>query len=426
MAPTRRSEAARMASLLRRATFGPFPGQVDAHLDAGRDARDVVDDLLSTPAIPFTPPHDIDVPLSATSPPELGAPTLQRWWVERMASDEAGLHEKLMWFWHGHFTTNASKANYLLLWHQLRTIHEHALGNFRDLAKAMVVDPAMLMWLDGADSKIDAPNENLGRELMELFTLGRGHYSEDDVRAAARSLAGWTIDFDRAEARFIPAFGPTEPDRFLGRTTRWTPQSLVDHILEQPATGPFVVRKLWRSFIGGPVDESLVATWADRFRSTGYEIRPLVATMLESLAWSRTEATRERSAIEWALAALRALGVAPTSVNTADIQSLGQAPYDPPNVAGWPDGDTWVSPASTFARASFVARYSEDPDAHAAAWGANRRDTVDAVLDRCSLFEVSASTTAGLRSLAQTVGPGAEGRLVLLQAALLSPEFALA
>jgi uncharacterized protein (DUF1800 family) len=415
-------DAPAIARLLRRTTFGPFPGQVATHVDAGHRVGDVVDALLGAPPLPFTPPHDIDVPLATTSPPELGSPVLQRWWVERMGSDDAGLHEKLMWFWHGHFTTSASKANYLLLWHQLRTIHEHAMGNFGSLAKAMVVDPAMLMWLDGADSKIVAPNENLGRELMELFTLGRGHYTEDDVRAAARSLSGWTIDFDRPAARFVAALGPSEPDLFLGRTTRWTTDSLVDHLLEQPATAPFVVGKLWRAFIGGPVDDELVDAWADAWRADGYELRPLIATMLTSEAIGSPSATRARSAMEWAIATVRALGVDPATVNVADLQALGQAPYDPPNVAGWPDGGTWVSPASTFARASFVARTSPQ----GVASGSTDDDAVAAVLEHCSLFDLSTATEAGLRALADRVGTDATGHRTLLQAAVLSPEFALA
>ena len=422
------ADLARVAHVLRRTSFGPFPGGVEEALRVAGSPDGVLERALLAEPVPFVPPVDIDRPFDVGDVKVLGAPSLVAWWLDRMCSDDAGLHEKMMWFWHGHFTTNASKASFLYLWHQLRTFHTHALGNFRDLTKAMVVDPAMLMWLDGADSKIEAPNENLGRELMELFTLGIGHYTEDDVRAAARGLSGWGIDDQHSVARFTPSMGPSKPDLFLGRTAVYSPDRIVDQILAQPSAAPFIVSKLWAFLIGGPKDGDLIARWGDQFRSGDYEIAPVVQTMLRSDAFRAAAGSRVRSSIEWVPPVLRVLGVDTGRFNGAEISGLGQTPYDPPNVAGWSDQSTWVSSASVFARAEFIARTSDPsrPGRTLPELGGGD-DVVEAALRLASLYDVASSTRQGLKGLASTLdGDTTQRSLAVVRATLMTPEFALA
>jgi uncharacterized protein (DUF1800 family) len=356
----------------------------------------------------------------------------RNWWVRRMRADEAGLHEKMTWFWHTHFTTSTLKVpDNNLCWRQLRTLHEHALGNFGDLAKAMNVDGAMLMYLDGDGSKGAAPNENYGRELMELFTLGIGNYRQSDVRSAAKILAGWKVHLN-------PTALPTalavtrEPDStydgrvtIFGRRGKFTPDDLIDIILEQPSCAPFIVRKLWRSFIGGRPDEKLVARWAKSFRRSNFEIAPLVSTILTSEAFAEARLRRARTALEWHCAAIRITGVdVPFAYGLDD---LGQMPYMPPSPAGWPGDSEWLSATQSHARAQFLSLFAFDAMGEVA----GEADIVDALLDRCSLFELDAGTRSALDDLAAELAadPAVDPELraaTVTTAILLSPDFALA
>ncbi|MGD9796333.1 MAG: DUF1800 family protein, partial [Acidimicrobiia bacterium] len=167
-------DRALVAHLLRRTTFGPFPGQVEALAERGIDVA--VRSVLSANALQL-------------DPPEFGTDDDERvlvdWWLDAMANPAAGLHEKMVWFWHGHLTSSLDKAEVQLMWRQHQLLRKHALGNFRDLLQAITIDAAMLAWLDGNGSTSEAPNQNYGREVMELFTLGHdGGYSEADVAAA--------------------------------------------------------------------------------------------------------------------------------------------------------------------------------------------------------------------------------------------------
>lgn len=405
---------------MRRLTFGPFPGGVEEAVARHDTPAALVASLVDADPVPFEPPAPLDVPYDPGSHPALGDGAIVTHWIGRMTRNEAAVHERMMWFWHNIFTTGAEKITFLLLWKQLRTLHRHATGNLRTLARAMVLDPAMLMWLDGNASSVSAPNENLGRELMELFLLGRGNYTEADVRAAARSLSGWRVDDRNGRAFYLPAAGPSEVDTFLGRTARFDPDLVVDTILEQDACAPYIVGRLWKHFIGGPRDEALVASWADAFRADDYELSPLLSRMFRSEAFAAAVGSRPRSTVEWFTAFSRASGL--DDYEFYELKDLGQSPYYPPNVAGWPADDNWVSAPVQLARAQFAARHVPQPPDVELGDGAARR-----ILRWCGIWEASSATERSLEDLVpKLIGDDDQQRTTLLRAALLAPEFATA
>lgn len=427
-----------LAHVLRRTTFGPFPGGIDAAADQVTSARELVERQLAAAPVPFEPwavvdgvreVVDVDV---ADAPQAEGSEAERRriarimafrpWWVRRMASDEAGLHEKMMWFWHGHFTTSSDKVDdTTLCWRQLRTLHRHATGNFGDLAKAMTVDGAMLKYLDGASSVAQEPNENYGREFLELFTLGLGHFDQRDVVAASKVFAGYTVTNPEQEVRRVDANTLREPVRAFGVRRRFSPDELIDVVLEQDACAPFVVSKLWRSFVGGEPDAGLVGRWADRFRRSGYEILPLLEDMLSSEAFSVARFGRARTPVEWYCTAIRATGDADRDSNM-DLYRLGQSPYRPPSVAGWPD--VWLSPTQSHARALLLGRFAF-PDV--AAWsGLPTAELVDRVGSRCGVPAWSDDSATALADLADRVDAGRSRAAATLAAALMTPELTLA
>ena len=398
-----------VAHVLRRTSFGPYPGQVQDALDRHGSATGVVAAQLAAAPLPFVGPTKIDEPFDlhdkGTDPL-----SLMEGWIGRMRHPDAGLHEKMTWFWHTHFTTGLTKATSLYGWRQLRLLHSHALGNFRDLAKAITVDAAMLQWLDGAGSLAHAPNENYARELMELFTMGRGNYSESDVRAGARALAGWFVGLDERAAYRVPGTELTEPVTFLGVTAVHTPDSVVDRILEQPATAPFVTRRIAGFFLGDTVEPAQLDAWAADFRSSDYEVRPLVAAILQSDAFMGSRRARGRTGIEWYCTVLECAQI--DRVDTAAVQGFAQVPYQPVNVAGWPD--RWLTSSSLYARAAYLSSaLVGDVDLGA--------DRAGGAFERCSIFDPSPATAAAVGELAAT---DADDRDVL-RAALSSPEFAL-
>ena len=417
------------AHILRRLTFGPFPGGPEASLAAHRSTADVLDAMLAAKPAAFVPPASIDVPFKINdvrvlSEDVLGNGELVKFWIKRMASDEVGIHDKMMWFWHTVFTTSGKTGTFLFLWRQLRTLHANAMGNLRTLAKALVIDPAMMQFLNSDFSQIADPNENLARELMELFMLGRGNYTEQDVRAAAIGLAGWGIDFTADISRYLPVTAKPVAT-FLGKTGVFDPDSVVDQILAQPVAAPFVVRKMWHYFIGGPVDPKLVTEWSDAFRASDYEIAPLVAAMVRSDAFLQSYRSRPRRGVEWLAAVLRILdpppGRADNSLDFTQVDQLGQTPYFPPNVAGWPDDTEWLSSSTGYTRSAYVATLPSRVPVM------SPRGRVQAALERCCLYDVSPETRAALDQLdGDLQGTRERQSAHMVKAVLMTPEFGLA
>jgi uncharacterized protein (DUF1800 family) len=326
-------ERGRIAHLLRRAGFGSSPGELDAAVARGFDAT--LDGLLNP-----TDDHDAaDDDLSQISFDLTKLNDAQRWWLVRMRYTSRPLVEKMALFWHGHFATAVSKVggkNLDLMRQQNDLFRSQGLGSFHDLLLAVSKDPAMLIWLDGRLNHKNAPNENYGRELMELFTLGIGNYSEDDVKAAARSFTGWTLDKSR-QFTFNAKDHDDSVKTFLGQTGNFDGTDIVSILAAQQATAKFLATKLARFFVSDPPDDGLVSDMANTYLSSNYDIRSVLRTMFKSDAFSSDAARHAliKSPAEFVAGTLRTLNVATSGVGQpAIMQMLGQELFNPPNVAG--------------------------------------------------------------------------------------------
>lgn len=398
------SDPALVAHLLRRLTFGPRPGEIDRYV--GMDAGDIVRSLLDAP--PLEP-----------DPPGLGTDddytVLLRWWVDVMSSPDAGLHERMVWCWHGHVTSSLDQAEPLFMYRQHELLRRHALGNFRDLMQEIAVDPAMLWWLDGAGSNAAAPNENFAREAMELFTLGRGSFTEADVRAASEAFAGWWVDED-GEVRFDEASGPQRSVELLGRQVASTAEA-IDALCDHDACAPFVAGEVHEALSGTQPSDERRAELAGVFRDSGLEIRPLVEAIITHDSFFDRSTPRPRTPVEWwvAMRHLYAVALEPWA-----LDQLGQVPFAPPNVAGWPGHDRWISAGAMFAKAQLALD---------SAWDVGTLgddDPVGELLTRAGLVEVSDATRSMLDEAAQRVEGRRDRATVLHALVAMTPEFSLA
>jgi uncharacterized protein (DUF1800 family) len=352
-----------------------------------------------------------------------------------MANPAAGLHEKMTFFWHGHLTTGHDKV---YRWKcevpQNVLIRKYALGNVRTLIEKITVDPAMLLYLDGSWSVADAPNENYARELMELFTLGRGsdaspNYTQADVEAGAKALAGYGVDWDTGKLTFYPdnALPSGQTVLFLGHQVR-TATQVVDTVLGRPAAAPWIAGRIWRFLVGKEPTAAKRAALGKVLVKNKWAVKPLVTAILHDPLFLTSRMNRPRQPIEWVTAAMAALGLtdaAHPGLRTDTLWTLGQLPFYPPNVAGWPWGLQWLGPGIVLAKAAF------EVDAKSISTVASAKDPVAAALARCSLYEVSSTTKAAMHKV--TTSPGLAGSAnkgrraqVLLALAIGSPEFALA
>ncbi len=276
------------------------------------------------------------------------------WWANRMLTSRRPLEEKLTLLWHGHFATGENKVrDYRMMLLQNEMFRARASGRLRDLLMGILKDPAMLVYLDNGENIRKHPNENFGRELLELFTMGVGHYTERDVREAARAFTGWTnnvlvfkLDADQHD------FGDKT---FLGRTGAFNGEDIIDTILAQPVTGEFVAAKLYRFFvrdeIAGPVKAELGRT----YRDSGYQMKPLLKRIFLSKDFYSPPAfaTEIKSPVHLVVSTYKKMGLGevPTIPDFGRMtSSLGQALFDPPNVAGWAGGRTWITPSTLLQR----------------------------------------------------------------------------
>jgi uncharacterized protein (DUF1800 family) len=290
---------------------------------------------------------------------------LEAWWIFRMLSSPDPLGERLTLMWHDHFATAQSKVDDIgLMRRQNDTFRRFARAPFGDLLKASVREPALLLYLDAPSNRKDHPNENLARELMELFTLGVGNYTETDVKEAARSLTGWTAD----DGVFRDAANRHDDGEktLLGRTGCWKTTDLLSILLDQPSTAHRIAQRLCGAFMGeGVVDEKATLALADDLITYRLDIGHGVETILRSQAFfaARNIRTRVVGPAEFAIGACRALVPVPSMPSTLLVAEwttrMGQQLFEPPNVGGWPGGRAWLSPRSLVARANFAAALVE-------------------------------------------------------------------
>ena len=273
---------------------------------------------------------------------------LRGWWLQRMTAGARPLQEKMVLFWHGHFATSVEKVrDAYLMWRQNELFRRLATGNWLKLLVEAGKDPAMLIWLDQAQSRKQHPNENFARELMELFALGEGHYTEKDVTEAARALTGWS--YDRLSQKFVerPFLHDNGEKLIYGRRDNFDGESLMEWIVAQPQAARFITSKLWKFFAGSEPSERLATELAGRLRASGNEFKPVLRSIFLSEEFYSAEVmgNQVKSPVEWLVGSVRLLErpLPPALVCMGLTRSLGQDLFAPPNVKGWDGGVTWIN-----------------------------------------------------------------------------------
>ncbi len=393
---------ARAAHLLERAGFGGTPDQIDTL--AGMTAQDAVRHLVYHKSIPnplpefdhsgvhdpgiepFPPSRPAATKLAAEKGEAIGVkvkpsgnrrlqPVVDRffywlrasmleshrvayWWGERMLTTKRPLEEKMALFWHGHFATSEDKVrDYRKMLKQNELFRDKGTGNFRDLLISVSQDPAMLAFLDAGVNIKGSPNENFAREIMELFTMGVGHYSENDIREAARAFTGWNY----VDLKFVVRENQHDATTktVLGRTGNFDGVEVIDIILAQPATAEYIAGKIYRYFVREDLSPELQKRLGDVLREADYEIAPFLYTMFMSRDFysPASVGTRIKPPVELVISTYKKMGLQELpGVPDFNIvtETLGQRLLFPPTVAGWAQGKSWVTPGLLLARGNFV------------------------------------------------------------------------
>jgi uncharacterized protein (DUF1800 family) len=378
----------RVGHLYRRATFGATMAELEsglkngpektiARLLKGGEGREswtfhTPSGKKTTEDVPVTGSdslHEFDrrmQPLADTIARGNDAVHLRSWWLTRMLYTPHPLEEKITLFWHNHFaTSNAKVQSARFMVAQYRLLRKHALGNFAKLLQEMSYDPAMLVWLDGRGSKKGNPNENYARELMELFSLGIGNYTEQDIREAARAFTGWDI------AGAAPTFTAGQHDpgtkTVLGQTGNWKPDDIVRICLEQKSVPYFIAGKLWRFLVSDSIAPSreLLEPLASAFVNSKYDFGAMVKTVLSSNLFFSNEVyrTKVKAPVDFALGIVRALEgrIGTTALATA-LEQLGQNVFSPPSVKGWDGGTAWLNGQTLLYRQNLALALSSTED----------------------------------------------------------------
>jgi uncharacterized protein (DUF1800 family) len=273
---------------------------------------------------------------------------LRGWWLRRMATGPRPLQEKLTLFWHGHFATSMEKVREpYYMWRQNELFRRLAADNWHQLLVEVAKDPAMLIWLDQAQSRKEKPNENFAREVMELFALGEGHYTEKDITEAARALTGWTLDRGAQKFAERPRLHDEGTKTILGQAGNFDGEDVMRIIIEQPQAAAFITAKLWDFFAGAAPSPALNAALADVFRRAGSNFKPLLRTMFLSEEFYASDVVRVqvKSPVQWLVMAVRQLerDLPPPLVCNTMTRVLGQELFQPPNVKGWDGGLAWIT-----------------------------------------------------------------------------------
>ena len=374
-------DIALMAHLMRRAGFGASRDELEARVEMGYEA--VVEELLH-PTDPQNLPDDI-IRRYHTEQAEMRlADGAAAYWLYRMITTRCQLEEKLSLFWHGLFATGYNKLNQArALVNQIEMFRRHGMGNFSNLLVELSKDPAMIIWLDNNDNHKDAINENYGRELLELFSLGIGNYTEDDIKECARAFTGWTLgnaeymamrasrDSIWPYSRISWFYEYREGDHddgektFLGETGRFNGEDIIEIIARQEATARFVCTRLFQYFAADEVDEEgepVIASMMQTYFDSNHEIRPVLRTLFNSDYFKSEKArfARVKGPVELVVGAVRLAGSyqSPTQgIEQVARQAvyMGQGLLQPPSVEGWHEGIEWVDSGALVERVNFVA-----------------------------------------------------------------------
>jgi uncharacterized protein (DUF1800 family) len=346
---------------------------------------------------------------------------LRAWWLREMLATPSPLTERMTLFWHNHFATSQQKVrSNQLMYRQNALLRREALGNFATLLHAIAKDPAMLVYLDNAGSRRQAPNENFAREVMELFTLGEGHYGEQDVKEAARAFTGWSLDRESGEFFYRRVWHDYGEKTVLGRSGRFDGDDVLDVLLARPETARMVAGKLWRELVSPTPDAAEVERWANVFREARYEVKPLMrAALLSEAFWSDAQrGALVKSPVDLVVGTLRTFGIRPVDLRPAAFAcaALGQNPFAPPNVKGWPGGDAWINSATLLGRRQFVDRVfrGSDPMATPVAMREGAAPGAPGQAVRRMLERGMVDYAFDGERFAASLGPSSQGRLETL------------
>ncbi len=339
--------------LLRRAGFGGSALDVTASMQRGCPAA--VDTLLHPAADEaFSDYPDVTILYGAPGKVRIGT---QLWWLDRMLRTRHPLAEKMTVFWHGHFATSISKVPAPLMARQINLFRAQGLGNFRTLLTSISVDPAMSVWLDNRSNFKAHPNENYAREVMELFALGLGNYTETDVKEGARALTGWPYSGKTLSVTFNAKLHDDGVKTFLGQSGNFGLNDVVDIIVAQPVHQRFIARKLLEFFVYSDPEPELTEALAQTYALAGFDIAKTLGTVLRSNVFYSTRAYRAipKSPLEFVIGLLRYTGAPAVPANVPDaLRRMGQEPLAPPSVKGWDGGPAWINTTTLLARFNFV------------------------------------------------------------------------
>jgi hypothetical protein len=377
---------------------------------------------------------------------------VREWWLRRMVESQRPLQEKLVLFWHGHFACEYEKVLHsYAMYQQNQLFREHANGNFGALLNGIIRDPTMLRYLDNNINYKGHANENLAREIMELFSMGVGNYTEKDIREAARALTGYTYEHYTSQFRFIRGNHDETNKTIFGQTGSWTGDDLVNLILAQPATARFIVKKLWVYFAYEDPSPEVVDRLANVLRANGYELAPLLKHLFaaEEFYSAKAMGTQIKSPVQLIVGTLRTFGVKDANYGYLDaaVRNMGQDLLEPPNVKGWDGGKTWVDANRVFVRYNSIAdlvetvnrpnntRHIDAVEALAARNLQNASQVVDFLIQSCLVRAPNEKKRQGLIEFLGPLPPSSEwaknrqeinNRLTALLVILMSmPEYQL-
>jgi uncharacterized protein (DUF1800 family) len=352
----------KLAHLLRRAGFGASPTEMEQYQQLGLSGT--VDRLIDYDKIDNTALEN-RLKTYNLDPNKRG--DIERWWLLRMIYTARPLEEKMTLFWHGLLTSAISKVGRAEpMFVQNQFLRTNALGDFPDILKGISKDPAMMVWLDLETNRKGHANENYARELMELFTMGVGHYTEQDVRESARAFTGWVVRRKRLgpkafhfESFFAPRLHDDGTKTVLGQTGRFNGDDIVDIIMKQPATAHFITAKLFSYFVYPNPTDDVLQPFVNTFVASKYSIKALVKAILTSDAFYSPRAYRAliKSPAEFVAGTLRMLNAETNAIGLPYLMNqMGQELFNPPNVAGWPGGSAWLTSGTWLARLNFANR----------------------------------------------------------------------
>jgi uncharacterized protein (DUF1800 family) len=425
------AERLAVSRLINRIGFGPKPGEFAELLSLGFDRaaaqilsrpsnyRPNLADELSLSDLGLRPRPNTPEILKYAEAKRFQLRSASLWWLDEMVSTDSAFVERMTWFWHGHWATSYQKVDEpIVMFNQIDKLRKHATGNFKELSREMVLDGALIFWLDGQRNTARAPNENLSRELMELFILGVNRYTEADVKETAKALTGYNVKKSSGVVSRNLRQSFNGQISFLGTRGTFDALSLVDYLVSLEDCQRFIPERIWYRFISTSstlTDENSIS---DAFYNR--DISRAMQALVAHEGFQDPLNTQVKSPLEWLVATLRAFQILPSKFERPDyllnlLQNLGQRPFFPPSVGGWPADEAWISAASAQVRiqaAQYLAKHANLDELSSK----KQSERIDFIADWLGIPEWSDRTRMALQGAIRDVQ-----RLALL--AICSPEF---